>query len=70
MDKVKQFLKEISEVCNRHGLKIGGCGCCGSPFVEKIKSNRIGGGYAITQDTEHPDSEDVVCDVVWKMNPQ
>lgn len=42
--KVDAFLKELTELTQKHGLKIGGCGDCGSPWVCDIKergSNQI-----------------------------
>lgn len=29
----QEFLKALSELCNEYEVVIGGCGCCGSPFV-------------------------------------
>ena len=34
------FLKELTEVSKKYGLVIGGCGCCGSPFIVDIKKNK------------------------------
>jgi hypothetical protein len=31
--KLKRFLTELNELTERHGIKIGGCGECGSPWV-------------------------------------
>lgn len=31
--RVESFLKDIGEVCRKHGIGINGCGCCGSPFL-------------------------------------
>lgn len=42
--KVDAFLKELTELTQKHGLKIGGCGDCGSPWVCDLKergSNQI-----------------------------
>ncbi|MBX5436754.1 MAG: hypothetical protein IRZ33_06000 [Alicyclobacillaceae bacterium] len=33
MEKLQAFLDELSELTKRYGLIIGGCGCCGSPYV-------------------------------------
>jgi hypothetical protein len=37
--KTAAFLAELTEVCRRHGLAIGGCGCCESPFIVAVKSD-------------------------------
>ncbi|KKL65937.1 hypothetical protein LCGC14_2150020 [marine sediment metagenome] len=28
-----EFLKDLGDICRKHKVDIGGCGCCGSPFV-------------------------------------
>ena len=35
--KIKAFLKELTELSKWHGIVIGGCGCCGSPFLMDIE---------------------------------
>lgn len=30
---VEKFVKDLSALSKKHGLWIGGCGCCGSPWV-------------------------------------
>jgi hypothetical protein len=32
---MKEFLKELAELTNKHKFSIGGCGCCGSPFLSE-----------------------------------
>lgn len=34
---LEEFLKELTELTKKHGLAIGGCGCCGSPFIYEVK---------------------------------
>lgn len=33
MDKAKEFLKEYEKLCQKYGMGIRGCGCCGSPYL-------------------------------------
>lgn len=39
--KVKCFLNELSELTRKHGIKICGCGCCGSPWIEDIRTGNM-----------------------------
>ena len=45
-NKREKFINELTELSKKYGLKIGGCGCCGSPWViEMTKSEIQRGGY-------------------------
>jgi hypothetical protein len=33
MDNKLLFLKELSQLTNKYGIYINGCGCCGSPYL-------------------------------------
>lgn len=33
MKKIMEFLKEYEKLCQKYGMGIEGCGCCGSPFI-------------------------------------
>ena len=35
-ERLDKFLEELSELSNKYGFVIGGCGCCGSPWVDEI----------------------------------
>ena len=30
---LKAFLEDLTELCKKHDNYIGGCGCCGSPYI-------------------------------------
>lgn len=36
-ENTKEFLKELAELSMKHGIVIGGCGCCGSPHLNEVK---------------------------------
>lgn len=40
-EKLDKFLEELSELSNKYGLTIGGCGCCGSPWIDETDCNKI-----------------------------
>lgn len=31
--KLMEFLTELTKLTDKYGFEIGGCGCCGSPWV-------------------------------------
>lgn len=44
-DQVDQFLKELTELTIKHKVQIGGCGCCGSPYLgSPERRGRVQGG--------------------------
>ena len=36
MNRLEEFLNELSELTIKYDLEIGGCGCCGSPYIEEL----------------------------------
>ena len=51
---VLEYLKEYEKLCKQYGKTIGGCGCCGSPFIEL--RNNDGRPYYV-QDIELVDNK-------------
>lgn len=61
-DRVRKFLKELSELSLKYKITIGGCGCCGSPWINTNENLKNGGKYKVS-------SEDVNgSDLMWVSN--
>lgn len=69
-EQVVAFLTELAELSRRHGIEIGGCGCCGSPFLREIDEAERGGGYEAEgkDDLSHP--ERFSCDNLAWVGPE
>lgn len=39
-NNLNEFLKELTELSRKYNIGIGGCGCCGSPFLYNIKTEK------------------------------
>lgn len=37
-EKNDKFLEELTELTKKYGIEIGGCGCCGSPWLNDMIS--------------------------------
>jgi hypothetical protein len=37
-EKETEFLKRLTELTRELGVYVGGCGCCGSPWIYEIMS--------------------------------
>ena len=48
-EKLIEFLTELTKLTDKYGFEIGGCGCCGSPW---ITSNDRDAGDELTYDEE------------------
>jgi hypothetical protein len=38
--QVPEFLTELAALTKKYGIKIHGCGCCGSPLLVYLKNNK------------------------------
>ena len=34
--ELNNFLTELTELTKKYNISIGGCGCCGSPYLKRI----------------------------------
>lgn len=53
-EKEKQFLIGLEKLTRETGVAIGGCGCCGSPFLHPAMPEELVGeaGYAYVDKVE------------------
>lgn len=51
-EKIEKFLEALTALCVEHGVKICGCGCCGSPYISEMKPKDEGGRYQTTAGDE------------------
>ena len=61
-DAEKEFLRGLTKLTKKTGIAIDGCGCCGSPFLTKVKS--VKGEYTYSS----VNGEASVDDIKWKSN--
>lgn len=46
-EKVMKFLEGLSELSNKTGITVHGCGCCGSPFLDELEKGQEVKEYTI-----------------------
>lgn len=51
-EKKKQFILGLAELTRKYGIAIGGCGCCGSPFLCDPEDVGEQCGYMLNDDDE------------------
>ncbi len=62
-EQVAAFLAELAELTARHGIKIDGCGCCGSPF---LSDKKVGLGYYTVADDPYSFNDTLT----WHQQPE
>jgi len=50
---INQFLIDLAILSQKHGVKIEGCGCCGSPALVQIKLEETKGHYEVNEKNEN-----------------
>lgn len=45
MTNVDKFVSELAKLTRKYKVAIGGCGCCGSPYLEPLKKVEPGATY-------------------------
>lgn len=56
--RLPSFLEALTKLSQEHGVQIGGCGCCGSPFLSLISDDQRNGHYT------HHDGDDLSWEIV------
>lgn len=48
---MEKFLEELAELSKKYKIGIGGCGCCGTPFLYNLECGTIiGSELELTED--------------------
>ena len=40
-DDLKNFTTELQVLCEKYNIRIGGCGCCDSPWLVSFEGHRV-----------------------------
>ena len=58
-ENLDKFLEELAELSVKYGFAIGGCGCCGSPYIETLSGREVArdltfynGEYVVSRNEE------------------
>lgn len=61
-DDANSFLFELAELTRKYGIVIGGCGCCGSPF---LTNGELGEKHSYRYDY-YKDGDDYINYIRWE----
>lgn len=56
-ERLEKFLRDLSELSEAYDLWIGGCGCCGSPYIMKGNGEVIGNELKVNINDEYDTDE-------------
>lgn len=56
-EKVEKFLRDLTALSKAYDLWIGGCGCCGSPYIMKGNGDVIADELKVNINDEYDTSE-------------
>lgn len=62
-EAIKMFLEELSILSKKYKIKISGCGCNGSPFLENIEEDHLDGKYMLGKYHQEEDLEWVKSEI-------
>ena len=43
--ELNKFLMELTELTKKYDISIGGCGCCGSPYLKRVDNGKTIGEF-------------------------
>lgn len=52
LTNIKNFIRELAVLTERHGFVINGCGCCDSPYIMALDADEADGGYRVDEVTD------------------
>lgn len=66
-EQVATFLIELTALSRKHGISIGGCGCCGSPYLDPCK---VDGHYKVEEygDGKYKEWSDLEWEIIEENN--
>lgn len=52
-ERLRAFLQELTALSDKYEIYIGGCGCCGSPWLNDIKAGEYYDNLTYGQDNRY-----------------
>lgn len=60
MERLKDFLKELSELTKKYNIAISGCGCCGSPYIDDFQEEFVGANLYFDKEKQIYELVDII----------